>query len=640
MFPGRFPRTFLTLLSATLAAVAGAQTQVQPQAPEPPPTHPANATVLHAGTQLVIVDVVVQDKDGHPIHGLKKEDFSLLEDKKPQEVTTFEEHALGSPAKPGPAMPNMPPGTFTNYTPAPPSGALNILLLDALNTPMKDQSYVRYQLQQYVNKADPGTRIAIFGLNNRLTILQGFTSDPQVLKNAVDHKLLPRASNLLDDPVGTDSDSDLLSSGLGSSQASANVAQFEAMTASFQMQLRMQYTLDAFNVLARYLSGFPGRKNLIWFSGSFPLDILPDASLADPFSVVASSEDEFRETTSLLTRAEVAIYPIDARGLMVNPVFSAARSGRGMTTGPAFANAIASFGQSQALEHITMEAMANDTGGHAFYNTNGLADAVAKAIETGSNYYTIAYTPTNRKWDGNYRNIAVKLSGAYNGYKLAYRQGYFADDPDHPHNKEEAVSMTEAAAVQSHSAVAYADAAMARGAPTPQDILFKVRVLPASTTTEDTLAAGNVPDPDPKSKLKGPYRRFDIDYAALAAAVTLKAQPDGSHTGAVEFTVLLYDPDGKLLNAAGKSVNINLTPENYKQYLEAAKAGTGIGAHLEISAPVKQETYLRIAIHDIPSNHFGVVEVPVSSVIHLPPAPPTPITATPPNTNPTPPTPQ
>ena len=612
----KLPCAFLTLL----VAAAGAQTKT----PEPPPTHPANATVLHAGTQLVIVDVVVQDHDGHPIHGLKREDFALLEDKKPQEISTFEEHTTGSPPKPGPTMPNMPPGTFTDYTPVPPNGTLNILLLDALNTPMKDQSYVRYQLQQYVNKADPGTRIAIFGLNNRLTILQGFTSDPQILKDAVDHKLLPRASNLLDDPVGTDSDSDLMSGGFGGAQVSANVAQFEAMTASFQMQLRMQYTLDAFNVLARYLSGFPGRKNLIWFSGSFPLDILPDASLADPFSVVASSEDEFRETTNLLTRSQVAVYPIDARGLMTQPVFSASRSGRGMTTGPAFANAIASFGQSQAMEHITMEAMANDTGGHAFYNTNGLADAVAKAIEAGSNYYTLAYTPANHKWDGNYRNIAVKLSGAYSAYKLAYRQGYFADDPDHPRTKEDAQAITQTASVQNHTAESYAQAAMARGAPTPQDILFKVRVLPSTTTTEDALAPGNVPDPDPKSKFKGPYRRFDVDFAALAAAVTLVPQSDGSHTGAVEFTVLLYDPDGKLLNATGKSVNLNLNPEDYKQYIQAAKAGTGIGAHLEISAPVKQETYLRIAIHDVPANHFVVVELPVSSVSRLPPVPPQP----------------
>ncbi len=86
---------------------------------------------------------------------------------------------------------------------------------------------------------------------------------------------------------------------------------------SFQPQLRARYTLDAHNLLARDLSNLPGRKNLIWFSGSFPISILPDPSLKDPFAVMASSEDEFKETVDLLVLSQVAVYPIDARGLMV-----------------------------------------------------------------------------------------------------------------------------------------------------------------------------------------------------------------------------------------------------------------------------------------------------------------------------------
>jgi len=621
------PRFFAALcFSLTLAAA---------QTPATPPAHPPDAQVIHAGTQLVIVDVVVQDSNGHPVHGLKREDLTLTEDKNPQEIRSFEEHAALPPTAHGPEM-KLPPGTFTDYTPVPPGGALNILLLDTLNTPMADQSYVRYQLQQYVKQADPGTRIAIFGLTSRLILLQGFTSDPETLKNAVEHKLIPRASSLLDDPVSGNPDSDLISDASGLAQTSANVTQFEAMTQSFQIQLRQQYTLDAFSVLARYLSSFPGRKNLIWFSGSFPLNILPDPTLADPFSVMASAEDEYRDTTNLLTRAQVAVYPIDARGLMGNPAFSASQSGRGMN-GPAFAGKIAKFSQSQAQEHLTMEAMASDTGGHAFYNTNGLAEAVAKAIETGSNYYTVTYTPSNHKWNGAYRTIRISLNGdhASQNYKLAYRQGYWADDPNQPRDANKSAAVTEASAAATHSASFYALTAMARGAPTPQDILFKVRVLPASTATEDTPAPGNILDPN--QPVKGPFRRYDVDYAALAAAITLLQQPDGSHKGSVEFSLRLYDRDGKLLNAMGKTVEINLNPENYARYEEAARKGAGVGAHLEISVPVKQEAYLRIGIHDLPSNRFGVVEIPVATVAHLapPPEPTPPATPTPAPTSPT-----
>ena len=72
------------------------------------------------------------------------------------------------------------------------------------------------------------------------------------------------------------------------------------------------------NALAHYLSGFPGRKNLIWFSGSFPFSVLPNADIPDPFAVMGDLSEEFRDTTSLLTRSQVAVYPVDARGLF-NP---------------------------------------------------------------------------------------------------------------------------------------------------------------------------------------------------------------------------------------------------------------------------------------------------------------------------------
>ena len=105
----------------------------------------------------------------------------------------------------------------------------------------------------------------------------------------------------------------------------------------------------------------------------------------------------------------------------------------------AFINDSQKFNQRQAQEHMTMEQMASDTGGHAFYNTNGLSDAVAKALDAGSNFYTLAYTPTDRTWNGSYRNLHVELTGtaAASGAKLEYRHGYYADDPHRPPKKGE-----------------------------------------------------------------------------------------------------------------------------------------------------------------------------------------------------------
>jgi VWFA-related protein len=637
----KFLRPFLAALCLSSAALA-----------QQPPTPGAPTTVLQTGTQLVVLDVVVQDKSGNPIKDLTRDDFHITENKAPQQLRNFDEHTDTDHPVPGPQLPPLPPGTFTDYTPVPPNGTLNILLLDALNTPMTDQSYVRYELQQYVKHAPPGTRIAIFGLASRLILLQGFTSDPQTLKDVVDHKLIPRSSNLLDDPTGTNSDHQNLSDLAGTSQSSgppslantnpatllaANLQQFEAETAAMQTQLRLQYTLDAFNSLGHYLAAFPGRKNLIWFSGSFPLNILPDPSLANPFTIQQLNQEEFRETSNLLSKAQVAVYPVDARGLMPPPMFSAANSGRSFAGNPQkFNSALNKFSNNQAAEHTTMNVLATDTGGQAFYNTNDLADAVAKAINAGSNYYTLAYSPTNRKQDGGYREIRVTLSAsaAARGLQLAYRHGYYADDAAHT---------PETATTAAPTTDAYARAAMSRGAPQPQDLLFKVRVLPASTTTETAAVPSNTLDPSVSPK--GPFRRYDVDIVALPSELTLTPQPNGLRSGKVEFLVFVFDLDGRLLTSDGKAISLNLTPETYTRTTHSA-----LNTHLEISVPTRQDTFLRIGVHDIPSNHFGVVEIPTSEVSHLPPpiypaAPaPTPSTSTPaapiPSTQPTAPTPQ
>jgi hypothetical protein len=406
-----------------------------------------------------------------------------------------------------------------------------------------------------------------------------------------------------------------MDAGMGPGAVLSNLQTFEAEQDAFKTRLRMEYTLDAFDTLGHYLAAFPGRKNLIWFSGSFPLTIVPDLNLANPFMVMGGDmEAEYRETTNLLTKAEVAVYPVDARGIMMDPSLDAAPSGAGTAKHPEkFASDMSSFGDSQAREHQTMQAIAADTGGQAFFNTNDLASAVSKAIDAGSNFYTLMYSPANHSLDGEYRTIKVELSDAARdkGIKLSFRQGYFAEDGGKSSKVTETASVKDPTEVD-RPAFSYVAAAMSRGAPMPSDILFRVRVLPASTSTEDSLAPDN--KPDPKVAFKGPYRRYDIDISAIASYFSLPLQPNGHRTDKVEFLAFVYDTDGKLLNVIGKTVSLDLKPEEYQKFLDSK-----IGFHLEVSAPAKGEAYLRIGIHDILANKFGVVEVPTSAVIHLPP---------------------
>ncbi|MCU1250249.1 MAG: VWFA-related domain protein [Edaphobacter sp.] len=622
-----------TLIFATLTS---AQTPQPSQAAATPQPSQSSVATLRAGTQLVIVDVVVTDKNQKPIHGLKASDFTLNEENVPQVVKHFEEHTALTPADATkfPTLPQFPPGIFTNYTPAPVNGAVNLLLLDALNTPLRDQAYVRQQLLAYLKATPPGTRIAIFGLTSQLTMLQGFTSDPELLK-AVTSSKLGKNSPLLQDSVGgggiQNSTADDLEDRGADATVVANLRQFDAQQQSFQLQLRVKYTLDAMNQLARYLSSIPGRKNLIWFSGSFPISVLPDTTgnLPDPFAMVADYEKEFRETVNLLARSQVAVYPIDARGLTNSAIFDAATTRNYASGGRGTARMtqdLNKFSTDTIAEHSTMSQMAEATGGHAFYNTNGLTQAVATAINEGSNFYTLTYTPTNPAHDGKFRKIKVQL--ARSGVNLAYRHGYYADDPDkapppakgQPQQTKAADAAVTAGAPNPLQAMRVA---MMRGSPTPSEIIMKVAVYPVgpSTQTEDTPAPNNILS----EKVHGPFRRYSISYAIEPADITFVRAPDGKIHAAFELVIFVFNPAGVLVNRLSTQLHIASPLDELKKNI-----ANGIQYRQEISAPVKGEYFLRIAVHDLTHNRLGAIEVATSEVKNLQPptAPPPPSTPT------------
>jgi VWFA-related protein len=390
----------LKLLPAFCLLVTASFLQAQSPAPASPQP-PAPVATIKADARLVVLDVVVTDKNQKPIHNLKPSDFTVLEANAPQTIKNFEEHSTLSRADMArlPPMPKLPPGLFTNYSPTPP-GALNILLLDALNTPMKNQMFVRDQLLQYAKNAPRGVPIAIFGLNEQLVMPQGFSTDPDVLKSVVEHNVLPGVSRKLDDPLTGEGTPNSVADALSTMGADdigvllSNIQNFEAVQRSVDIQQRTSQTLDAMSAIAHYLSAFPGRKNLIWFSASFPLSILPDGSgINHPFDVVIDSEDEFRETATLLANSRVAVYPIDARGL-INPTGqSAANDGAKYATNFGVIAQQNKAATQNFAEHGTMDQMAETTGGRAFLDTNGLSEAVTRAVDQGSNYYTITYSP-------------------------------------------------------------------------------------------------------------------------------------------------------------------------------------------------------------------------------------------------------
>ena len=450
---------------------------------------------IRSFARLSIVDVSVTDKSGKPVRGLTRNDFMIEEEKQPQTIKEFEEFSSTRTAPETPQTQVLPPHVYTNYERVQPGSALNVLLIDSLNTPLRDQVYVKSQMLQYLKSLPPGTRLAIFTLGTRLRMIQGFTSDATLLRSALDGKLarsLP--SPLLDnggDVALSDSASDLADAG-----AAAGLAQFQAEQDASRNDLRARITLDALNEIGSYLSSLRGRKNLIWFSGSFPLHLFPDADSGGSFAQIRDYTTEVRQMTDSLTSNQVAIYPVDARGLFNDPQLSAA-SARGGSSAPGGAGSNNNaFYTRSAAEQLTLQQLADATGGKAYYNTNGLKEAASKIIEQSSNYYTLAYTPTKPIYDGSFRRIRVKVKDSR--YKLSYRSGYYADDPSQ-----------RVAGTPLSSPADPEDAALQRGVPASTQIIFTARVEPRRSA-RDRCRGNACGDSEPEAERSIPALQHRI----------------------------------------------------------------------------------------------------------------------------------
>jgi VWFA-related protein len=597
--------------SAIAASVAHAAPQASSTLSTPP------STVLRANANLVLVDVVVTDH-GNSVHGLDRIRFHILEDGREQPIASFDEHKPAPAAAPSP-QPALPPHTYTNLLAYPQASAVNVLLLDALNTPMPHQMDVRHKMLDYLGKLQPGTPLAIFTLASRLRLVEGFTTDPAELTKALQsQRAAPQTSVVLDPQSDQALDSALgamaaMTSGMSQLTAAGTSAltsmqQFQADIATFQTDLRVKMTLEAMQQLARYLSAIPGRKNVVWFSGSFPLALDPDDAMQDPFEAMRNYSDEIRDTAELLSAARVAVYPVDARGLMTPPTLDASytpstnlvgattsgnRSGsRRRVTGnnPSTPNDDLNAIKQLMQEQAAMQQIAQQTGGHEYLNTNGLKEAVAGAVENGSSYYTIGYVPAAGPLDGQFRKIEVRLENS--SLNLAYRHGYYADPPDR---------LLEHAPGQTSLIVA----ATMHGAPPSTQIVFQARVLPADDPLLKgaTLPAG--PAGELTGSLKGPLHRIITEMKVDAHGLHYDSSPDGALHSKVEFTLVAYDADGRRVNYLDRGFQMNLKAAEFAQAVDA-----GIRIKFPLDMPAGHFS-LRIAVHDLNADRAGSLEVPL-----------------------------
>lgn len=511
---------------------------------------------LKTKTRLVIVDVVATDSHGQPVTDLTRDDFTVLEEGNPQTISNFTfQHPSNQPAA---APQSLPPQVVTNV-PAFKPGVLSVILFDGVNGDFNSQAYARDQLIKFFANATLDQPVALFVLENRVRLLQDFTTDAASLRAATEKYKLPAQG--------------------------ANTESFESRESPFATQgdshtneRNIETTLNQLNVLAKILAGYPGRKNLIWLSESFPLDFYPDTLLragvtandlaGDPLSKNASSggpvtpppnafgtmvrEGAFKNFAALVKKvaesmmnAQVAVYPVDAAGVGTN-------------------------------EHLASQHTANDmadrTGGRAFHNSNDLRTSMQTSLNDGSTYYTLEYYPDNKKWDGQFRLIQVKTHRS--GVSLRYRLGYYALDPQKM-SKDEADLVSE-------------------------EFSRSLEVDSASVTVVRFQAGVLSPSNDTRNKLV-------VNFAVNPHTVLFERSDDGLEHAKLICTIWAYGKDkDKPIMSKGDTVKADLKPEVYAQVMKQY-------------FPCKQEidlkpgTYtLRLGVLDRNSNQMGTATAAVT----------------------------
>ncbi len=236
--------------------------QQGPTLPEIPPD--SSAVTLKVTSQLTIENVTVTDAAGKPVFGLKQSDFTVKEDGKPQKIKNFDEYGEAITSKPSAPPPALPPHVYTNaQSPGLQSGAVNILLLDMLNTGPARQETVREKAITYLKNMPAGTEVAIFELGSELRVVQGLTADRAVLLAAMASIQPNNIINQHTDPKGIVRFADGTP---GAPTMYCPDGTSHARLIGDMLNRRTEATLNALDAIAAFGSGIKGRKNLLWFT--------------------------------------------------------------------------------------------------------------------------------------------------------------------------------------------------------------------------------------------------------------------------------------------------------------------------------------------------------------------------------------
>ena len=454
-------------------------------------------------TRLVNVDVVVTDKKGNPAPGLTQKDFTVLDDGKPQQIALFSEASTRAPVKPALTLQ---PDIYTNlldqHGGVPPS--VTIILLDSLNTSLQDQAYARDQVFRFLQQIQPGDHIALYTLGKTLRVLHDFTTDASSLIAALSQYQPSKEGQMQAQRIRP---IPLAGGGGFEGQIIAQINSFvRSVTENQEYVVRendQKITDLALNAIADHAAGIPGRKNLIWVAGSLPFCFCsPGARSPDFYSPINGAYFRYpiAPTVQHLAEANVAVYPVDARGLM----------GWGFTGGMS----------------IPMQNLAKLTGGLAFHNTNDIMGSIREAVDDAKSSYLIGYYPDHHDWKGEFRKLKVEVDQP--GMEARARSGYYA-------NPDVAVS-------QNAKDVNAALAAMAWSPLNATGIDFAARVTPVPSDAARKVTV---------------TVRFDPHGIRFTSG-------NGSETASLQYAVFELDGKGNILTGTDKPAKVTISEAEFQ----------------------------------------------------------------------------
>jgi len=536
--------TLLALLALALQAIA-ASAQNAPQPPR-----------IRVSTRLVQVDVTVRDKNG-PVADLTKGDFVVLDRGKPQGISLF---SVESGSSENHLIQPLPQNTFSDL---PQYGAsaprsLTIVLLDNLNT-LSGSASLPYEttpfwledhalanakqgLVGFLKQADPRDRIAIYGLTRSLHVLCDFTCNREQLLAVVSKY-----------DVTSHTQRDTAEPGnfhLPNTPEVVNEHLDEAARelAGLNNQGRVQTTMAALSAIAAHVVDIPGRKNLLWLTANLPFS--------------------GRVTARILSRANIAAYPVDARGLLPR---APQRDLEGVMDADSFALGALGGPPAMSAEPIgieTMHDMADDTGGRAFVNTNDLTDAIRQAIEDSAVTYALGFYIGSDSIDGKFHEI--KLEVKRKNVTLHYPKGYFAFQ-DLPVTKEENRS----------------------------NLL---------TSLQSPIESSAIPVHVKIDRVEKPLPHCLSIFGSIDIHNVQVLQDGGVRKVALDVVTIEQDRSGKVVAQSGSTINLQVTDKRYTDYVKS-----GFPFHQYVQ-PKADATTLRILVEDASTAEVGSLIIPLSQI--------------------------